>query len=39
MAWDGGDHTIFVGEVEKVTVFPGDPLIYFYGDYRQIAEH
>jgi flavin reductase (DIM6/NTAB) family NADH-FMN oxidoreductase RutF len=39
MAWDGGDHTIFVGEVEKVTVFSGDPLIYFYGDYRRIAEH
>ena len=39
MAWDGGDHTIFVGEVEKVTVFSGDPLVYFYGDYRRIAEH
>ena len=39
MAWDGGDHTIFVGEVEKVTVFSGDPLIYFYGDYRRIDEN
>jgi flavin reductase (DIM6/NTAB) family NADH-FMN oxidoreductase RutF len=37
MAWDGGDHTIFVGEVEKVSVRSGDPLIYFYGGYRTIS--
>lgn len=37
MAWDGGDHTIFVGEVDKVDVYGGDPLIYFYGDYRTIS--
>jgi len=34
--YDGGDHTIFVGEVETVSVCDGDPLIYFQGDYTGI---
>ena len=33
---DGGDHSVFVGEVEKVTLAEGDPLIYFRGDYRRL---
>lgn len=36
-AYDGGDHSIFVGEVEKATVNDGDPLLYFRGDYRAIS--
>jgi flavin reductase (DIM6/NTAB) family NADH-FMN oxidoreductase RutF len=32
-----GDHTIFLGEVESAEMFPGEPLLYFRGDYRQIA--
>jgi flavin reductase (DIM6/NTAB) family NADH-FMN oxidoreductase RutF len=36
-SYDGGDHSIFVGEVEKATVHDGDPLIYFRGDYRAIS--
>ncbi|MEK7856599.1 MAG: flavin reductase family protein [Acidobacteriota bacterium] len=36
-AHDGGDHSIFVGEVEKATVNDGDPIVYFRGDYRNIA--
>lgn len=34
---DGGDHTIFLGEVENVAVRDGDPLVYFRSDYRTIA--
>jgi flavin reductase (DIM6/NTAB) family NADH-FMN oxidoreductase RutF len=32
-----GDHTIFIAEVESAEVFPGEPLLYFRGEYRQIA--
>ncbi len=37
-AHDGGDHTIFVGEIEKITVTDGNPLVYFLGNYRKIDE-
>lgn len=36
-AYDGGDHSIFVGEVERATVNDGDPIVYFRGDYRAIT--
>ena len=36
-AHEGGDHTIFVGEIERATVRDGKPLVYFYGDYRKLA--
>lgn len=32
-AYDGGDHTIFVGEVREVIVAEGAPLLYFRGRY------
>jgi flavin reductase (DIM6/NTAB) family NADH-FMN oxidoreductase RutF len=32
-----GDHTIFLGEVESVEVFNGEPLLYFRGAYRRLA--
>jgi flavin reductase (DIM6/NTAB) family NADH-FMN oxidoreductase RutF len=32
-----GDHTIFVGEVEDAAIHEGEPLLYFRGEYRQIA--
>ena len=35
---DGGDHSIFIGEVERATVKDGLPLIYFQGTYREIGE-
>ena len=35
-AHDAGDHTIYVGEIEKVTVTDGNPLVYFHGNYREI---
>jgi flavin reductase (DIM6/NTAB) family NADH-FMN oxidoreductase RutF len=34
---DGGDHTIFIGEVESARVNDGDPLLYFRSDYREIG--
>lgn len=37
-AYDGGDHTIFVGEVARAEVSDGAPLIYFHGGYREIAK-
>ena len=36
-AYDGGDHTIFIGEVESTATHEGDPLLYFRGGYRSIA--
>ncbi len=35
--FDGGDHSIFVAEVEKTQTREGDPLLYFRGSYRSIA--
>lgn len=32
----GGDHTIFVGEVDAIAVREGEPLLYFRGGYRQM---
>lgn len=37
-SYDGGDHTIFVGEIEKATVSDGNPLLYFHGNYREITD-
>jgi len=35
-SYHGGDHSIFVGQVENVTIRDGDPLIYFRGEYGTI---
>ena len=35
---DGGDHSIFLGLVEHVSVRDDDPLIYFKSTYHTIAE-
>ena len=32
-SYHGGDHSIFVGEVETVSVDDGNPLLYFRGNY------
>jgi flavin reductase (DIM6/NTAB) family NADH-FMN oxidoreductase RutF len=34
----GGDHEIFLGEVVSGAVFDGDPLLYFSGGYRRLAD-
>jgi len=33
---DGGDHTIFIGEVESAAVAENRPLVYFRGEYRKL---
>ena len=35
-AADGGDHSIFIGEVENAIVNEGDPLLYFRSEYRTV---
>ncbi len=35
---DAGDHTIFIGQIERATVRDGEPLIYFHGNYRKMKE-
>ena len=37
-AQDAGDHTIFIAEVEDAVVREGEPLLYFKGQYQQMAE-
>jgi flavin reductase (DIM6/NTAB) family NADH-FMN oxidoreductase RutF len=32
-----GDHTIFVGRVERARVASGEPLLYFCGQYDRLA--
>lgn len=34
-----GDHTIFIGEIERAHVNKGNPLVYYRGDYRKIMEN
>lgn len=37
-SYHGGDHSIFVGQVENVRVQDGDPLVYFRGEYGTISD-
>ena len=32
-----GDHTIFVGQIERATIGTGEPLLYFRGRYSRLA--
>ena len=36
-SYDGGDHSIFVGEIDNAAAGDGDPILYFRGDYRAIS--
>lgn len=36
--FDGGDHSIFVGQVESVRVRDVAPLVYFHGSYRDLLD-
>ena len=35
-AHDTGDHTIYIGEIERSTITDGNPLVYFHGNYRRL---
>lgn len=37
-AHDSGDHTIFIGLVEKSFVADEQPLIYYHGNYRKLGD-
>lgn len=37
--YDGGDHLIFIGEVEQYDRFDGEPLVFHAGAYRVAARH
>jgi flavin reductase (DIM6/NTAB) family NADH-FMN oxidoreductase RutF len=37
-AYDGGDHTVIVGEVVAVEISDGEPLLYFSGAYRTLSD-
>ncbi len=34
---EGGDHTIFVGEIERAEIRDEKPLVYWHGNYRKLA--
>ena len=36
-AHEGGDHTIYVGEVQRLVTMEGDPLLFYQGKYRSLA--
>jgi flavin reductase (DIM6/NTAB) family NADH-FMN oxidoreductase RutF len=35
---DGGDHSIYIAEVENADIKDGSPLVYFHGNYRMITD-
>lgn len=37
-AYDGGDHTILVGEIESAATADGEPLLHFRHAYRRVGE-
>ncbi len=37
--FDGGDHTIFLGEVEEYTRYEGKPLVFHSGRYHLVTHH
>ena len=36
-AHEGGDHTIYLGEVQRLVTVEGDPLLFYQGKYRSLA--
>ncbi len=36
-SYDGGDHTIYVGQIESADTSPGEPLTYYRGAYRRLV--
>ena len=37
-AHSSGDHTIYVGEIERAAISDGNPLVYFHGNYRKLKD-
>ncbi|CAN5588618.1 flavin reductase family protein [soil metagenome] len=36
-SYEGGDHTIFIGEIERATINKENPLVYWQGDYKNLS--
>ena len=36
--FEGGDHSIFVGEIQNANIKNGKPLLYFQGNYRALKD-
>ncbi|MBT9283339.1 MAG: flavin reductase family protein [Hydrogenibacillus schlegelii] len=36
--YDGGDHTLFLGRVEHLASYEGDPLLFYQGRYRTLTD-
>ncbi|MCD9187038.1 MAG: flavin reductase family protein [Pyrinomonadaceae bacterium] len=37
-SYESGDHTIFIGQIEKATVSEENPLIYWHSKYRELKD-
>lgn len=37
-SYDGGDHTIYLGEVEQAEITENKPLLFFRGGYRELGD-
>ena len=37
-AYDGGDHTIYLGEIQQAEIVEGKPLVFFRGGYRALGD-
>jgi flavin reductase (DIM6/NTAB) family NADH-FMN oxidoreductase RutF len=37
-AFDGGDHTIYIGEVQEAETAEGKPLLFYRGGYRSLGD-
>ncbi|HXH69240.1 MAG TPA: flavin reductase family protein [Pyrinomonadaceae bacterium] len=35
-SYASGDHTIYIGQIERATVNNGNPLVYWHGNYREL---
>ncbi len=37
-AYDGGDHSIYLGEIQQAEIHEGKPLVFFRGGYRALGD-
>lgn len=37
-AYDGGDHSIYLGEIQEAAIREGKPLLFFRGGYRSLGD-
>jgi flavin reductase (DIM6/NTAB) family NADH-FMN oxidoreductase RutF len=38
VAYDGGDHSIYLGEIQQVEIHEGKPLVFYRGGYRALGD-